>query len=259
MKRAAETFAKVKPATFIWCMGVTQHSVGTGQCPRDLQPASRHRQCRRHGQRCQHLPRPLQRAGRDRFRPRYLESALLLRPRRRRLAPLGPRLGRALRLLRPPASTRFPAKGGRPARTAKANMETSGHTSTRWFDAANLPAEQVDQKDNLKAMFVMGHGGNTIPRMPDAVKGLETLELLVVADPHPDQLRLARRAQERHLPAADRHAVRMLGLAHLLEPLGAMGREGRRSDLRGRERLFPSSTSWRRNSASPRRCTRTSR
>jgi formate dehydrogenase major subunit len=184
MKRAAETFAKVKPATFIWCMGVTQHSVGTanvraicnlllatgnvggmgnganifrGHC--NVQGATdfgldiSNLPCYyglvegawRHWARVWDVPY-------DYFVTRFDE---------------------------------VPAKGGRPARTAKANMETSGHTSTRWFDAANLPTEQVDQKDNLKAMFVMGHGGNTIPRMPDAVKGLEALELLVVCDPHP--------------------------------------------------------------------------
>ena len=33
--------------------------------------------------------------------------------------------------------------------------------------------------------MVFGHGGNTVTRMPEAVKGLEKLELLVVADPHP--------------------------------------------------------------------------
>jgi len=32
---------------------------------------------------------------------------------------------------------------------------------------------------------VFGHGGNTVTRMPEAVKGLEALDLLVVADPHP--------------------------------------------------------------------------
>lgn len=184
LKRAAETFAKVKPATFIWCMGVTQHSVGTanvraicnlllatgnvggmgnganifrGHC--NVQGATdfgldiANLPCYyglvegawRHWARVWDVPY-------DYFVTRFDE---------------------------------VPAKGGRPARTRKANMETSGHTSTRWFDAANLPAEQVDQMDNLKAMFVMGHGGNTIPRMPDAVKGLEKLELLVVADPHP--------------------------------------------------------------------------
>src|SRR6202008_1251755 len=34
-------------------------------------------------------------------------------------------------------------------------------------------------------MMVFGHGGNTVTRMPDAQKGIEALELLVVADPHP--------------------------------------------------------------------------
>ncbi|MFZ5690170.1 MAG: formate dehydrogenase subunit alpha [Pseudomonadota bacterium] len=64
-------------------------------------------------------------------------------------------------------------------------MNTPGIPSTRWFDAAMLPKEQVSQKDNVKAMMVFGHGGNTVTRMPDAAKGIEKLDLLVVADPHP--------------------------------------------------------------------------
>jgi formate dehydrogenase major subunit len=64
-------------------------------------------------------------------------------------------------------------------------MNTPGIPSTRWFDATLLPKDQVGQKDNIKAMFVMGHGGNTVTRMPQAQKGIEKLELLVVADPHP--------------------------------------------------------------------------
>ena len=68
---------------------------------------------------------------------------------------------------------------------SKQMMEASGIPSTRWFDAAMLPKDQVKQKDNLKAMMVFGHGGNTVTRMPEAAKGLEKLELLVVADPHP--------------------------------------------------------------------------
>jgi formate dehydrogenase major subunit len=68
---------------------------------------------------------------------------------------------------------------------SKRIMETPGIPSTRWFDAAMLPKDQVDQKDNLKAMMVFGHGGNTVTRMAQAAKGLESVELLVVADPHP--------------------------------------------------------------------------
>ncbi|KPH82784.1 formate dehydrogenase subunit alpha [Bosea vaviloviae] len=184
LKRAAETFAKVKPATFIWCMGVTQHSVGTANVRAicNLLLATGNVGGMGNGANIFRGHCNVQGAtdfGLDISNlPCYYG---LVEGAWRHWA----------RVWDVPYDyfvTRFdavPAKGGRPARTAKANMETSGHTSTRWFDAANLPAEQVDQKDNLKAMFVMGHGGNTIPRMPDAVKGLEKLDLLVVCDPHP--------------------------------------------------------------------------
>ena len=43
----------------------------------------------------------------------------------------------------------------------------------------------VAQPHSLKAMMVFGHGGNTVTRIPELLKGLEKLELLVVADPHP--------------------------------------------------------------------------
>ena len=64
-------------------------------------------------------------------------------------------------------------------------MNAPGIASTRWFDATVLPKDQVTQQDNIKAMMVFGHGGNTVTRMPKAAEGLEKLELLVVADPHP--------------------------------------------------------------------------
>ena len=70
-------------------------------------------------------------------------------------------------------------------RRRQAKMNTPGIPSTRWFDATLLPKDDVAQKDNIKAMFVMGHGGNTVTRMPEAQKGIEKLDLLVVADPHP--------------------------------------------------------------------------
>jgi formate dehydrogenase major subunit len=64
-------------------------------------------------------------------------------------------------------------------------MESPGIPSTRWFDATLLPKDQVSQPDTLQAMFVMGHGVNTITRMPEAVRGIEKLDLLVVCDPYP--------------------------------------------------------------------------
>jgi len=64
-------------------------------------------------------------------------------------------------------------------------METPGIALTRWFDAAILPQDQVTQKDNLRAMFVQGHASNSITRIPESLKGLAKLDLIVVADPHP--------------------------------------------------------------------------
>jgi formate dehydrogenase major subunit len=68
---------------------------------------------------------------------------------------------------------------------SKQMMETAGIPSTRWFDATLLPQKEVRQRDNIKAMMVFGHGGNTITRMPKAAEGIAALDLLVVADPHP--------------------------------------------------------------------------
>jgi len=68
---------------------------------------------------------------------------------------------------------------------SKALMEGPGIPSTRWFDATLLPQAEISQPNPLQAMFVMGHGANTITRMPESVKAIEKLELLVVCDPYP--------------------------------------------------------------------------
>jgi formate dehydrogenase major subunit len=67
----------------------------------------------------------------------------------------------------------------------KKMMNTPGIPLTRWFDAVLLPKDQVAQKDNVHAMWVQGHASNSITRIPESMKGLKALELLVVADPHP--------------------------------------------------------------------------
>ena len=68
---------------------------------------------------------------------------------------------------------------------SKQIMETPGIPLTRWFDAVLLPKDQVAQKDNVRAMFVQGHASNSITRIPESLKGMAKLDLLVIADPHP--------------------------------------------------------------------------
>lgn len=67
----------------------------------------------------------------------------------------------------------------------KKMMNTPGIPLTRWFDAVLLPKDQVAQKGNVSAMFVQGHASNSITRIPESMKALKALELLVIADPHP--------------------------------------------------------------------------
>ena len=116
-------------------------------------------------------------------------------------------------------------------------MEAVGIPSTRWFDATMLPQQQVQQQDNVKAMIVFGHGGNTVTRMPKAARGHRGARPACRRRSASDHLGGARRAQGQHLPAADLHPVRVRRLAHRVEPLAPVGRADRQADLRIEERL----------------------
>ena len=119
----------------------------------------------------------------------------------------------------------------------KTFMQTPGIPSTRWFDATLLPKDQVSQPDTMKAMFIMGHGGNTITRMPEAARGHREARSPGRVRSLSDDLGGALRAQERHLPAAGLHQFRDERITHRVQPLAAMGRADRQADLRMQERL----------------------
>src|SRR4051812_49268038 len=51
----------------------------------------------------------------------------------------------------------IPGKAGRPTRTPKQNMETPGITSTRWFDGVLAEEEDIDQRSPIRALVVFGH------------------------------------------------------------------------------------------------------
>ena len=172
LKRVAEMFATQKPATLIWCMGQTQHTVGTANvrasCMALLltgnvgQPGTGANIFRGHdnvqgatdvGLDIVTLP----------FYYGLVEGAWK-------------HWARVWEVDYNDLLARF---------DDKKMMETPGIPLTRWFDAVLLPKDQVAQKDNVRAMFVQGHASNSITRIPESIKGLEKLDLLVVADPHP--------------------------------------------------------------------------
>jgi len=172
LERVAKAFATEKPSTLIWCMGATQHTVGTANVRAFCVALLATGNVGKFG------------TGANIFRGHTnvqgatdLGLDVVTLPLYYGLAEGAWRHWcRVWDVDYNWMQSRF---------ESKKIMETPGIPSTRWFDATLLPKDQVSQKDNLKAMIVMGHGGNTVTRMPEAAKGIEKLELLVVADPVP--------------------------------------------------------------------------
>jgi formate dehydrogenase major subunit len=179
LERVAKMFATEKPATLIWCMGATQHTVGTANVRAFCIALLATGNVGSFGN------------GANIFRGHCnvqgatdLGLDITSLPLYYGLAEGAWRhWSRVWETDYDWLAGRFETTNisGKPVKM----MEAVGIPSTRWFDATMLPQQQVQQKDNIKAMIVFGHGGNTVTRMPKAAEGIAALDLLVVADPHP--------------------------------------------------------------------------
>lgn len=69
--------------------------------------------------------------------------------------------------------------------SSKDLMETKGIPVSRWFDGVLENVENLDQPGNVRAMVFWGHAPNSQSRVPDVKKGLEKVDLVVIVDPHP--------------------------------------------------------------------------
>jgi formate dehydrogenase major subunit len=180
LERVAKLFATEKPATLIWCMGATQHTVGTANVRAFCIALLATGNIGKFG------------TGANIFRGHTnvqgatdLGLDIVTLPLYYGLAEGAWRHWcRVWEVDYDWMSSRFDTVTGADGKPVKM-MNTPGIPSTRWFDATLLPKEQVSQKDNLKAMVIMGHGGNTVTRIPEASMGVDKLDLLVVADPVP--------------------------------------------------------------------------
>jgi formate dehydrogenase major subunit len=68
---------------------------------------------------------------------------------------------------------------------SQAMMEKSGTTVSRWVDAVMEKNELIDQDNNVRAMVFWGHAPNSQTRGLDMKKAFDKLDLLVVIDPYP--------------------------------------------------------------------------
>jgi len=175
LERVAKMFATEKPATLIWCMGQTQHTVGTANVRASCIALLATGNVGKAG------------TGANIFRGHdNVQGAtdigldVVTLPFYYGLAE-----GAWKHWSRVWEVDYNWIQGQFDPKNAKKMMETPGIPLTRWFDAVLLPKDQVEQSDNVKAMMVFGHASNSITRIPESTKGMKALELLVVADPHP--------------------------------------------------------------------------
>jgi formate dehydrogenase major subunit len=68
---------------------------------------------------------------------------------------------------------------------SKELMEKPGITVSRWFDAVLEDNKYVDQPANLRAVFYWGHAPNSQTRLPDMKAAMQKLDFMVVIDPYP--------------------------------------------------------------------------
>ncbi|MCS0580529.1 formate dehydrogenase subunit alpha [Massilia pinisoli] len=68
---------------------------------------------------------------------------------------------------------------------SKELMEKPGITVSRWFDAVLEDNQYVDQPTNLRAVFYWGHAPNSQTRLPDMKAAMQKLDFMVVIDPYP--------------------------------------------------------------------------
>ncbi len=68
---------------------------------------------------------------------------------------------------------------------SKDMMEKPGMTVSRWIDGVLEAAENIDQASNLRALIYWGHAANSQTRGADMKRAMEKLDLMVIIDPYP--------------------------------------------------------------------------
>ena len=179
---AAKTMAENRPGTFIWCMGGTQHSIGNNNtrayCIFQLALGNM----------------GVAGGGTNIFRGHdNVQGATDLGPNAHTLPGYyglsegaWKHWAKVWDLDYQWLSQRFDQKlyadgSGTPKRT----MNSSGIPVSRWIDGILEDADNIAQRDNLRAMVFWGHAPNSQTRAPEMKQAMEKLDLLVVIDPYP--------------------------------------------------------------------------
>ncbi|MDQ9171180.1 formate dehydrogenase subunit alpha [Oxalobacteraceae bacterium R-40] len=170
--KAAETMAKNKPSTIVWCMGQTQHSIGNAMVRASciLQLALGNV--------------GVSGGGTNIFRGHdNVQGATDVGPNPDSLP--------GYYGLATGAWKHWAAVWGvdyewiKKQFASQAMMEKSGTTVSRWIDAVLEKNELIDQDSNVKGVVFWGHAPNSQTRGLEMKKAMDKLDLLVVIDPYP--------------------------------------------------------------------------
>ncbi|HEY6773318.1 MAG TPA: formate dehydrogenase subunit alpha [Oxalicibacterium sp.] len=172
MYKAAETMAKNRPSTLVWCMGQTQHSIGNAMvrasCIVQLALGNI----------------GVSGGGANIFRGHdNVQGATDVGPNPDSLP--------GYYGLAAGSWKHWCAVWGvdyewvKKQYVSQEMMEKSGTTVSRWVDAVLEKSEHIDQDNTVKAMVFWGHAPNSQTRGLDMKKAFDKLDLLVVIDPYP--------------------------------------------------------------------------
>jgi len=171
VKKVAETMAKSRPGTIVWCMGQTQHTIGNAMVRASciLQLALGNI--------------GVSGGGANIFRGHdNVQGATDVGPNPDSLPGY---YGLAAGSWKHYAAVWGVDYDWIKGRYAPDMMEKSGTTVSRWVDAVLEKDDMVDQATAVKGVFFWGHAPNSQTRGLDMKRAMDKLELLVVVDPYP--------------------------------------------------------------------------
>ena len=86
-------------------------------------------------------------------------------------------------------------------------MNTGGIPVSRWIDGVLEDPANISQRDNIRAVMMWGHAPNSQSRGPEQKRAMEALDLLVVIDPYPSVTAVLHERRENTylLPAATQY------------------------------------------------------
>jgi formate dehydrogenase major subunit len=217
LQMVAETLAKNRPSTVIWCMGITQHHIGHAnvRALSILQLALGNV--------------GVAGGGTNIFRGHdNVQGATDVGPNPESLpAYYGVSEG-AWKHWAGVWNVDYEWLKGRFA--SKRSMETQGITVSRWVDGVLEANQNIDQGPNFKAVIYWGHSPNSQTRGVDMLEAMKRLELLAVIDPYPSAT-AAMAAKVR------RDGVYLLPAATQFETSGSVTASNR--SLQWREQVVP--------------------